>query len=290
MPGSGVMRMWPGLGLPPRVHHRATAAADHLPVPHPRLRVDRLADRPEETQARQVAPLRILVAPAHEGADRGGRRVADRDAVLLDDPPEPVLVREVRRALVHHAGRAVGQRAVDDVGVPGHPSDVGGAPVHVGVLQVEDPLGGRVDARSGSRRSCGRCPWACRWSPTCTAGRACPRRPSFRADSRRARRGRSRPTRRRGRPPCRRRAWCASRTMTVLTSGHSLSASSTFFLSGTMLPRRKPPSAVMRTVDSASWMRSRTASGAKPPKITLWGAPIRLQASIAMGSSGTIGM
>jgi len=30
-----------------------------------------------------------------------------------------------------------------------------------------------------------------------------------------------------------------------------------------------PPSAVRRTVDCASWIRSRTASGAKPPKITL---------------------
>ena len=79
-------------------------------------------------------------------------------------------------------------------------------------------------------------------------------------------------------------------TITVLTSGHSRSASSTFFLSATVPPRRKPPSAVMSTVDSASWMRSRTASGAKPPKITLCGAPMRAQASIAIGSSGTIGM
>ncbi len=79
-------------------------------------------------------------------------------------------------------------------------------------------------------------------------------------------------------------------TITVLTSGHSLSASSTFFLSGTIPPRRKPPSAVMSTVDSASWMRSRTASGAKPPKITLWGAPMRAHASIATAVSGTMGM
>ena len=42
--------------------------------------------------------------------------------------------------------------------------------------------------------------------------------------------------------------------------------------------------------DSASWMRSRSASGAKPPKTTLCGAPMRAQASIAIGSSGTIGM
>ncbi len=46
----------------------------------------------------------------------------------------------------------------------------------------------------------------------------------------------------------------------------------------------------MTMVDSASWIRSRTASGAKPPKITLWGAPMRVQASIATAASGTIGM
>ena len=79
-------------------------------------------------------------------------------------------------------------------------------------------------------------------------------------------------------------------TMTFSTSGHSLSASSTFFLSGTMVPRRQPPSAVMTSLDSASWMRSRTASGEKPPKITLWAAPMRVQASMAMATSGTIGM
>ena len=57
-----------------------------------------------------------------------------------------------------------------------------------------------------------------------------------------------------------------------------------------MPPRRQPPSAVMSTVDSASWMRSRTASGEKPPKMTLCGAPMRVQASMAMAASGTIGM
>ena len=41
--------------------------------------------------------------------------------------------------------------------------------------------------------------------------------------------------------------------------------------------------------DSASWMRSRTASGAKPPKITLCGAPMRVHASMAIAASGTIG-
>jgi hypothetical protein len=48
-----------GLGLPPGVGG-ATSAADHLQY-QTRLRVDRLADRPE-TQTRQVAPLHIFVS------------------------------------------------------------------------------------------------------------------------------------------------------------------------------------------------------------------------------------
>ncbi len=58
---------------------------------------------------------------------------------FCDDLPPAALVRGVRGALVDHLGRAVGQRAVDDVAVPGDPADVGGAPEHVGLrLEVED--------------------------------------------------------------------------------------------------------------------------------------------------------
>src|SRR5690606_7461207 len=55
------------------------------------------------------------------------------------DLPVPPLVGGVRRALVDDLGGAVGQRAVDDVGVAGDPADVRGAPVDVRLrLDVED--------------------------------------------------------------------------------------------------------------------------------------------------------
>ncbi|EON25613.1 acetyl-CoA synthetase [Nocardioides sp. CF8] len=79
-----------------------------------------------------------VVAPLHERPDRGGRGVEDRDAVLRDDLPPAALVRGVGSAFVHHLRRAVGERSVDHVGVAGHPADVGGAPVDVVVLEVED--------------------------------------------------------------------------------------------------------------------------------------------------------
>ena len=117
----------------------------HVPVPDVRLRVDRLADRAEDPQRGQVELLRDLRAPLHEGADRGRRAVEDRHPVLLDDLPPAALVRGVRGALVHHRGGAVDQRSVDQVGVPGHPADVGRGPEHVGLrLEVEGrPVGVR---------------------------------------------------------------------------------------------------------------------------------------------------
>ena len=134
------------LGLPPRVDDRAALAADVGVVPHPRLGVDRLTDRPEDAQARQIVLLRLLVAPLHHRADRRRGGVEDRHPVLLDDRPEAVVAREVRDALVHHHRGPVGQRAVDDVAVPGDPADVGGAPVHVGVrMEVEHVLVGERD-------------------------------------------------------------------------------------------------------------------------------------------------
>src|SRR3712207_8293336 len=63
----------------------AAAAADVLVVPEPRLGVDRLTDRAEDPQAREVELGRDVLALLHEGADHRGGRVHDRDAVLLDE-------------------------------------------------------------------------------------------------------------------------------------------------------------------------------------------------------------
>ena len=138
-----------GLGLPPGVDDRAALAADHLVVPEPRLRVDRLADRAEQAQRGEVELVGVLGAPLDAGADRRRRGVEDRRLVVLDELPPDPLVRVVRRALVHHPGRAVGQRPVDDVGVAGDPADVGAAPVDVGVgMDVEHvPMRARAPVR-----------------------------------------------------------------------------------------------------------------------------------------------
>ena len=65
--------------------------------------------------------------------------------------PPAVLVREVGRPFVDHAGGAVAQRPEDDVAVSGHPADVGRAPVDRVGLDVEDVVvrGGHADEVAG---------------------------------------------------------------------------------------------------------------------------------------------
>ena len=95
-PGSGVIRIMPVSVC----HHVSTigrlAAADVLVVPEPGLGVDRLADRAEHAQRRQVVLRGARLALLHERADRGRGAVQDVDLVVLDDLPPAVPRRRVR--------------------------------------------------------------------------------------------------------------------------------------------------------------------------------------------------
>ena len=135
----------PRLGLPPGIDDRAAAFADNVVVPAPGLGVDRLTHRPEQAQRRPVGPGHKVIALTHQRPDRGRRGVEDVDAMLFDHLPEAADIREIGHALEHQRGRPVHQRAVDDVGVPGNPAHVGGAPEHLTRAVVED----KVMRRSG---------------------------------------------------------------------------------------------------------------------------------------------
>ena len=77
------------------------------------------------------------------------------------------------------------------------------------------------------------------------------------------------------------------RTTNVVCTG--MPTSSTCALTGAVFPLRRAPSTVTSALASENSMRSRTDSGLKPPKTTLWGAPMRAQASMATTTSGIIG-
>ena len=69
----------------------------------------------------------------------------------------------------------------------------------------------------------------------------------------------------------------------------SPATSSTADFMGVGSPRRSVASAVTSALASENCIRSLTDSAEKPPKTTLWIAPIRAHASIAATASGTIG-
>ncbi len=80
------------------------------------------------------------------------------------------------------------------------------------------------------------------------------------------------------------------RTTTIVFRLASASiCSSTAGLIGAVLPLRRAPSTVTSAFASENSIRSRTDSAEKPPKTTLWMAPMRAQASIATTTSGIIG-
>ena len=213
---------------------------------------------------------RDLGPPLDEGADRRRRRVEDRRPVALDQLPPDPLVRVVRRPLPHHAGDAVGERPVDDVGVAGDPADVGGAPVDVGLgLEVEDVAVGGGDA---GHVAAGRVQ-----DPLRLRGRArgvedeerVLGAPSARAGTR----GRPPPAARRRRRRGPRSSGTSIpvwRTTTIVSSvARSPICSSTAGLIGAVLPLRRAPSTVTSAFASENSIRSRTASAEKPPKTTL---------------------
>ena len=81
-----------------------------------------------------------VVAVRHQRADQRRRHTEDRDAMALDERPQPVGTGVVGRAVVEHQRPAVGERA-DDLPRPHDPADVG---------EPEQPLA-RVAGPSGTR-------------------------------------------------------------------------------------------------------------------------------------------
>ncbi len=57
--------------------------------------------------------------------------------MLVDDVPEAADIGIGGYAFEHQCRRAIGQRAVDDIGVSCYPADISGTPIDVAILIIE---------------------------------------------------------------------------------------------------------------------------------------------------------
>ena len=80
----------------------------------------------------------MLLALAHEGADRCWCAVENVHLQLFNNLPPAIPCWRVWCPLVHHLRCAVRERTVDDVGVAGDPANIRCAPVDIVWLDVKD--------------------------------------------------------------------------------------------------------------------------------------------------------
>ncbi len=130
----------PGLSLPPGIHDRAPALSDVVVEPFERFWVEGLADRPEDTERREIIAVWPLLAHSHEHPDSSRGSIEDGDAILLDEIPPGARGRIIGSRLCDERGSAVQERAVDTVTVTGDPAGIGGAPVDVIISDIKDVL------------------------------------------------------------------------------------------------------------------------------------------------------
>jgi hypothetical protein len=295
--GAGLGRRDPGergdhdgarFRLPPGVDDRAFLFADQGVIPHPGLGVDGLADGTEQAERIEAVAKDVIVAPAHEGADGGGGRVEDGQPVAVDHLPEAIGLRAGWGALVEEDGRAVREQAVDDVAVAGDPADVGRAEIAVGLLEVEDVVRAELRpeqvARGGVQHALGFAGGAggvedeervlgVEGLCVVVVRARLPRPP----------------------PPGVAALDHVDGVAAALDDEHRLHvgvAATALVDVGLELDDLAAAPAAVGGDDERAWqslMRSLIASALKPPKMTVWTAPMRAQASMAIIASGIIG-
>ena len=131
-----------GFGLPPGIDNRAALFADHIVIPQPGFRINRLTNRAQNADRFATGLFDRAVAFAHQGAQRRRRSIENIDVVLVAHFPTARGIGIGRHALKHHRGRAIGERSIENIGVTGDPADICGAPVDVTIMIIEHILMG----------------------------------------------------------------------------------------------------------------------------------------------------
>ena len=127
-----------GLRLPPGIDDGALISADFFVIPHPCFRIDRLAYRTENPHRVQLIFGGPFVAQTHQGPDGCWCRIENCNAELIANMPETTGVRVGGNSLEHQRCAAVCKRAINNVAVPRYPADIGGTPVNIIVVNIED--------------------------------------------------------------------------------------------------------------------------------------------------------
>src|SRR3984893_4397335 len=135
-----------GFRLPPRVDNRSLLLADDVVIPAPDFRLDGLADRGHVLEM-VVVLLGLVGACFTQHANRGGRGVEDIYIETFRDSPWAAGVRKLRYTLIEDARCCQGERAVDNIRMPGDPADVGHTPIDIGRMNVLVVLGSAGDIR-----------------------------------------------------------------------------------------------------------------------------------------------
>src|SRR5882762_2026999 len=133
-----------GFRLPPGVDDDGFALANGFVIPLPNFRLDRFADGGHVLEV-VVVIFWLVAAGFAKHADGGGGSVENVDVEAFGDAPGTAGVGELWDAFVEDTRGGEGHRAVNDVGVPGDPADVGHAPVDVFGMNVLVILGGAGD-------------------------------------------------------------------------------------------------------------------------------------------------
>ena len=77
-----------------------------------------------------------------QGSNGRWSRIELGNLVFFDHLPKTPKVRVRRHAFKHHRRRSIGQRAVDDIGMPRNPSNIRGTPVDIFFTVLEYVLKG----------------------------------------------------------------------------------------------------------------------------------------------------
>ena len=122
-------------GLPPRVHDDRFAFANRLVIPAPDFRFDRFANGSHVLEV-IVIFFRLVAAGFAQHADRSRRSVKNINVEPFSDAPRASGIGELRHTFIENACGGESEWAIDDVGMPGDPANVGHTPVNVVEVNV----------------------------------------------------------------------------------------------------------------------------------------------------------